>query len=138
MSGFNQTIVEEFRANQGQVGGVFAGAPLLLLHSKGAKTGQARVNPLMYQAVDGTFAIFGSKGGAPRNPDWYHNVLANPETQIEVGTETIGVSARVTSGEERERIWTRQKKLYPQFAQYEQATSRQIPVLLLERAGATS
>lgn len=133
MNDWNKSIIEEFRSNRGKVGGVFAGAPLLLLYTSGAKTGKERVNPVMYQAVDGNFAIFGSKGGAPTNPDWYHNLVANPGVKIEVGDESFEVTARVTSGEERERIWSLQKERYPTFAAYEQRTRRQIPVVVLER-----
>lgn len=130
---WNTQIIEEFRANGGKVGGQFAGAPLLLLHHTGARTGQERVNPLMYQAVGEDFAVFASKAGAPTNPDWYHNLLANPRARIEVGTETIETKARVAVGEERERIWDKQKQDYPGFADYERSTDRQIPVVVLER-----
>ena len=126
-------IIDEFHANEGRVGGPFAGMTILLLHHKGAKTGTERVNPLAYQPVDDDFAVFGSKGGAPANPDWYHNVQAHPDVTVEVGTETIPVHARVAEGEERDRIWTRQKELAPGFAEYEARTSRQIPVIVLER-----
>jgi len=92
------------------------------------------VNPLGYQAVGDDFAVFASKAGAPTNPDWYHNLLAHPSTTVEVGTETIAVRARVASPEERQRIWTAQKAGVPQFAEYEEKTTRQIPVVILERA----
>jgi len=131
---WNDGIIEEFRANHGKVGGPFAGVPILLLHHTGARTGTVRVNPLAYQADGGRFVVFGSKGGAPTNPDWYHNLRANPEATVEVGTETIPVRARVAEGEERERIWNRQKQLMPGFTAYEQRTRRQIPVLILERS----
>src|SRR5579864_7426647 len=104
-TGWNDKIIDEFRANEGRVGGPFEGATLLLLHHRGAKSGIERVNPLAYQEIDNGFAIFASKGGAPTHPDWYHNVVANPDVQIEVGTETIPVRAREAKGEERERIW---------------------------------
>lgn len=130
---WNEGIIEEFRANQGRVGGQFQGVPILLLHHTGARTGTVRVNPLAY-AIDGDrFVVFASKGGAPTNPDWYHNLRANPDVTIEVGTETIPVRARVTDGEERERLWSRQKSVMPGFAAYEQRTRRQIPVIVLER-----
>jgi deazaflavin-dependent oxidoreductase (nitroreductase family) len=129
---WNRQIIEEFRANQGRVGGPFAGTPLLLLHHRGAKSGIERVNPVAYQKVDGSYAVFGSKGGAPTNPDWYHNLIANPETTVEVGTETVPVRARVAQGEERERIWEKQKRNNPGFAEYETKTKRQIPVVILE------
>ena len=93
MSDWNASIIEEFRANGGRVGGTFEGRPLLLLHTKGAKTGRSRVHPLMYQALDGGYAIFASKAGAPSNPAWFHNLMANPEAEIEVGMEKLAVSS---------------------------------------------
>jgi deazaflavin-dependent oxidoreductase (nitroreductase family) len=128
----NQTIIDEFRANAGRVGGNFEGAPMLLLHTRGAKTGAERVNPMMYQADGDRVAVFGSKGGAPTHPDWYYNLLAHPEVTVEIGTETKPMRARVAQGDERERIWARQKKDYPGFAEYERNTQRQIPVIILE------
>jgi deazaflavin-dependent oxidoreductase (nitroreductase family) len=128
----NTAIINEFRANAGKVGGAFEGAPMLLLHHRGARTGTERVNPLVYLPLDGKYAIFGSKGGAPTNPDWYHNLVANPDAEIEVGTERIPVRARVAPREERDPIWERQKVARPGFADYERATSRTIPVVILE------
>ena len=133
MSDWNDKIIAEFRANEGKVGGNFEGAPLLLLHSTGAKSGQERVHPMMYQAVGDGFAVFGSKAGADTNPDWYHNVKAHPEAQIEVGTETLDVTAWVLDDQEREPIWEEQKSRYPGFADYEKKTERVIPVVMLER-----
>src|SRR2546421_7940702 len=92
---WNRKIIDEFRANHGRIGGPFEGAPMLLLHSTGAKTGKERVNPMMYQQVDKDLAVFASKAGAPTNPDWYHNLLANPRARVEVGTDTYEVQARV-------------------------------------------
>ena len=133
MSDWNSNIIEEFRANQGQVGGQFEGAPLLLLHTTGAKTGKERVNPMMYQRLDdGRLAVFASKAGAPDNPDWYHNLLANPQARAEIGDETVDLVARVADEQEREPIWAKQKADYPGFADYEKKTSRTIPVLILE------
>ena len=132
MPDHNAAIIEEFRANDGQLGGHFDGAPLLLLHHTGAKTGRERISPLKYQAVDDGLAIFASKGGAPNHPSWYHNLVASPETSVEVGDDTIEVRARVTNGDERERIWARQKADDPVFAGYEQKTDRVIPVVVLE------
>lgn len=133
MSDWNGQIIEEFRANDGKVGGMFAGAPLLLLHNTGAKSGAARVNPLMYQAIDGGYAIFASKAGAPTHPDWYYNVVANPDAAIEVGSERIDVAARVATSQEREPIWAKQKATFPTFAEYEaNAQGREIPVVILE------
>jgi deazaflavin-dependent oxidoreductase (nitroreductase family) len=133
MSDWNDKVIAEFRANQGRVGGNFEGAPLLLLHSAGAKTGQDRVNPMMYQAVGEEFAVFASKAGADTNPDWYHNLKAHPEARIEVGTETFDVTARVLDAQEREPIWEEQKSRYSGFADYETQTDRVIPVVMLTR-----
>lgn len=134
MANWNVKIIEEFRANEGRVGGPFEGHPLVLLHHRGAKSGTERVNPLAIQPLsDGAWAIFGSKGGADANPDWFHNLVANPDATIEIGTDTVSVKARVAKGDERERIWTRQKELMPGFASYETKTSREIPVIILER-----
>ncbi|MGH9198167.1 MAG: nitroreductase family deazaflavin-dependent oxidoreductase, partial [Acidimicrobiia bacterium] len=102
------------------------------LHTKGAKTGEERIHPVMYRKDDDKLVIFGSKGGAPKHPDWYWNLRANPEVKLEVGTKTIPAKARVAQGEERERIWSLQKKEFPMFAQYEAKTTRQIPVIVLE------
>jgi deazaflavin-dependent oxidoreductase (nitroreductase family) len=132
MSDWNNDIIEEFRANDGMVGGHFEGRPLLLLHHEGARTGTRRVSPLMYQKVEGGFAVFASKGGADTNPDWFHNLKANPDASIEVSGDTIDVRAHVVEGEERDAIWEQQKTDYPQFADYEQRTARdEIPVLVL-------
>src|SRR5688572_7921557 len=131
---WNEKIIAEFRANGGKVGGRFEGAPMLLLHSTGAKSGQLRVNPMMYQQVGESFAVFASKGGASTNPDWYYNLVANPRATVEVGTESFEVNARVARGEERERIWNLQKQRYPGFADYEKQVAREIPVVILERA----
>jgi deazaflavin-dependent oxidoreductase (nitroreductase family) len=133
MDDFNSKIIEEVRANEGKVGGPFDGAPMVLVHSKGAKSGDARIHPLVFQAVGESFAIFASAAGAPKSPAWYHNLVANPETTIEVGTETIEVAARETEGEERDAIWATQKERMSNFAEYEAKTTRTIPVLLLER-----
>jgi deazaflavin-dependent oxidoreductase (nitroreductase family) len=132
---WNRRIIEEFRTNEGRVGGPFQGIPLLLLHHTGARTGTARVNPVAYQELDHGWAVFASKGGAPRNPDWYHNLVTNPRARVEVGTETHDVEARVAAGEERDRIWSEQKRRYPGFADYERRTTRQIPVIVLDRVG---
>ncbi len=135
MTDWNKKIINEFRSNEGKVGGNFEGAPLLLLHTKGRKSGEPRVNPMMYQQVGDAMAVFASRGGSPENPDWYYNVLANPDVEAEVGTETFPVRAREATGEEREKIWTKQKADYPGFADYEQKTKgvREIPVIVLER-----
>ncbi len=129
---WNQKVIDEFRANGGKVA-AFEGRPLLLLHHKGAKTGAERLNPLVYLPVDGNFAVFASKAGGPTNPDWYHNLRANPDAVVETGTERIPVRARVADGDERERIWEEQKRVNSNFADYEQKTARTIPVVILER-----
>ena len=132
MSDWNQGVIEEFRANGGKVGSMFEGRSLLLLHHVGARTGTRRVTPLAYQDVGRDYAVFASKAGADTNPDWYQNLVANPRTEVEVGTETVRVIARVAQGDERDRIWSRQKRDYSQFAEYEARTSRVIPVVVLE------
>ena len=134
MNDWNAKIIEEFRGNGGKVGGQFAGAPILLLHTTGAKTGQERVNPMMFRPVDGGYAVFASKAGAPTNPDWYHNLVAHPAVLAEIGTETMPMTARVAGDAEREPIWTAQKTDYPGFGEYETMTTRQIPVVILEPA----
>lgn len=131
---FNAQIIEEFRANEGRVGGVFEGMPLLLLHHTGAKSGESRINPLAYQADDGRYVIFASKGGAPSNPDWYHNLKAHPNASIEVGTDTIDVLATEATGAERDRLYRTQAERVPQFSEYEQKTDRVIPVIVLSPA----
>jgi deazaflavin-dependent oxidoreductase (nitroreductase family) len=131
VSDYNTQIIEEFRTNHGQVGGNFAGAPLLLLHSTGAKSGQERVSPMMYLADGDRYLIFASKAGAPTNPDWYHNVKANPSVIIEVGTRTVVAQAEEVVGEERDRLYGKQAELYPGFADYEAKTERKIPVIAL-------
>ena len=130
---WNTRVIEEFRANGGKVE-AFPDNNLLLLHHTGAKSGQDRVTPLAYQSVDGGYAIFASKAGAPDNPAWFYNLKSNPQATIEIGTDSVPVTARVTGPEEREPIWTRQKQDQPGFAEYEQKTSRQIPVVILEPA----
>ena len=135
----NARITREFRENGGKVGGPFANATIVLLHTTGAKTGTERVVPLVAQPLDGgRYAVFASKGGAPTHPDRYHNLRANPQATYEVGTEvgtrTVRATARVTTGEERERIWRKQKRDRPNFAAYERKTTRQIPVIVLEPA----
>jgi deazaflavin-dependent oxidoreductase (nitroreductase family) len=130
---FNQSIIDEFRSHQGVVGGPFQGATLLLLHTKGRKSGQERVNPLAYQKVDGGWAVFASFAGAPKHPSWYLNLVADPETKVEIGTETVEVRAREAQGAEREAIWSHQVELMPGFAEYEEkAGERVIPVVVLE------
>ena len=130
---FNQSIIQEFRDNDGVIGGPFEGATMVLLHHTGAKSGKARLNPLVYQAVGDSWAVFASKAGAPDNPDWYHNLKAHPDITIDVGRETFEVTARQAEGDEREQIWETQKVNAPQFAEYEGSTDRTIPVMILDR-----
>jgi deazaflavin-dependent oxidoreductase (nitroreductase family) len=132
---WNTKIIEEFRGNGGRVGGPFEGGNLLLLHTTGARTGQERVNPVAYQKLDHGYAVFGTKAGADTNPDWYHNLTAHPEVEAEIGTQRLPFTARVARGEERERIWSRQKIASPGMAEYEKKTTREIPVIILEPAG---
>jgi deazaflavin-dependent oxidoreductase (nitroreductase family) len=133
---FNSQVIEEFRANGGKVGGMFEGAPLLLLHHTGAKSGQERVVPLVYLGDDGRYVIFASKAGAPTNPGWYHNLLAHPETSIEVGSETLPVVADEVIGEARQRLFETQAQRNPGFADYqEKAGDRVIPVIALTATG---
>ncbi len=134
---FNAKIIDEFRASEGRVGGSFDGLPLLLLHHTGAKSGTERINPLAYQADGGRYVVFASKGGAPNNPAWYHNLKAHPDARIEVGTDTIDVVANEVTGEERDRLFRTQAERVPAFAEYEQKTDRVIPVIVLvPQAGA--
>ena len=132
MSDFNARIIEEFRSNGGKVGGPFAGAPILLLTTTGAKTGKQRTNPLAYLPDGERVVVFASKAGAPTNPDWYHNLVAQPDVTIEVDGETRPVRARVTQGAERDELFSRQKQAMPGFADYEAKTDRVIPVVALE------
>lgn len=133
MNDWNQQIIAEFRANGGVVGGPFEGAPMVLVTHRGARSGTERTTPLVYLADGDDVVIFASKAGAPTNPDWFHNLVANPDATIEVGTETLAVRARVAEGDERDELFERQKAASPQFAEYEKATDRVIPVVVLER-----
>jgi len=130
---WNDKIIKEFRENEGKVGGNFAGAPLLLLHTTGAKSGAERVNPIMYLADGDRLLVFASKAGAPTNPDWYHNLRANPRARIEIGADQYDVDSTVLEGEERDRLYDKQATLYPGFREYEQKTSRTIPVVALKK-----
>ena len=131
---WNSNIIQEFRTNEGKVGGPFDGAPLLLLHTTGARSGDERINPMMYLADGDRLVVFASKGGAPTNPDWYYNVRANPDASVEVGTERRPMRAVVAEGEERDRLYAEQSRRYPQFAKYQEGTDRTIPVVILEPA----
>jgi deazaflavin-dependent oxidoreductase (nitroreductase family) len=129
----NRMVIDEFRANDGKVGGFFQGQPMLLLHHAGARTGTERVNPLIYQQVGDSYAVFGSFGGQPRDPQWFRNLLAHPDVTIEVGTSTVKARARVADWDERAGIWATQKERMPNFAEYEKtAAPREIPVIVLD------
>ncbi|MGH9169735.1 MAG: nitroreductase family deazaflavin-dependent oxidoreductase [Acidimicrobiales bacterium] len=133
---WNKHVIEEFRANEGRVGGNFEGAPVLLLTTMGAKSGLKRVNPMMYLRLDeagDTVYVFASKAGAPTSPDWYHNLVANPSVTVEIGTGTFEATASVVTGEERDRIYAEQATRYPGFADYQEKTDRLIPVVALRR-----
>ena len=131
---WNAQIIAEFRENGGKVGGPFEGSPMVIVHHKGAKTGTERVTPLMAQVDGERLFIFASKAGAPDNPDWYHNLKANPDATIEyLGDTDVPVRAVELEGAERDRVWERQKTEWPQFAEYEMNTERTIPVLELQR-----
>src|SRR5690348_6570385 len=135
MQDWNSRVIDEFHANEGKVGGPFEGRTMLLLTTTGAKSGKRRTTPLVYLADGDRLLIFASKGGAPTNPDWYHNLVAHPDATVEIGTETKSVRARVAAGDERTRIWETQKERYPGFAEYERNTDREIPVVILEPVG---
>jgi len=130
---FNTQIIEEFRSNDGRVGGQFEGAPLLLLTTTGARSGQARTSPMMYRSEGGRLYVFASKAGAPTNPDWYRNLVVHPEVTVEVGAERFDADASVVEGEERDRIYAAQAAEYPGFAEYQEKTDRVIPVVALDR-----
>lgn len=129
---FNASVIEEFRANGGTAGGMFEGMPLLLVHNVGAKSGTEFVTPLVYLADGDNWVIFASKGGAPNNPGWYHNLKAQPEASIEVGSDTVDVTAEEATGDERDRLYSIQEAQQPQFAEYAQKTERKIPVIVLK------
>ena len=139
MSDWNTTTIEEFRANEGRVGGNFEGAPMTLLHTRGRTSGREYVTPTMYLPDENepdTIYVFATKGGAPTNPDWYRNLTAAGDGTIERGTETYKVSVRELTGAERDRVYAEQARRYPGFAEYERRTAgvRTIPVLELKRA----
>ena len=133
-SAFNTSIIEEFRANEGKVGGQFEDSPLILIHHVGAKTGTERVTPVScFPQPDGRFVILASNGGARTNPDWYYNLKARPEIDVEFGTETFAVAVRELEGEEREKAWADVVSAVPAVANTQNRTTRTIPVLLLTR-----
>lgn len=130
MLDWNRNVIEEFRANKGKVA-AFAHQPLLLLTHAGAKTGKKRTNPLAYFRDGHRYVVVASKGGAPTNPDWYYNLLANPRATIEVGTEQLKVAAKPADPVERERLWVMVKEKNPAFKEYEKKTIRTIPLVVL-------
>lgn len=129
----NQSVIKEFRANQGKVGGPMEGMPVLLLTMTGAKTGRTLVRPLCYSRDGDRIVVIASYGGAPRNPPWYYNLIANPLVTVEVGTEKFRAKANEVQGPERDRLFDAQAKLMPFFVDYQRKTKRQIPVLSLTR-----
>jgi deazaflavin-dependent oxidoreductase (nitroreductase family) len=133
MNDWNRQTIEEFRANNGKVGGMWEGRPLLLLTTTGAKSGKKRTTPTMYLRDGDRLLIFASKGGAPTNPAWYHNLIADPQVTIEVGDEKYEAIATVLKGEERDQFYAKQAELYPQFGEYQKRSTRKIPVIALER-----
>ena len=133
LNDFNQGVISEFRANQGKVGGQLATMPVLLLTMTGAKSGRTLTRPLVYTTDGDRIVVIASFAGAPNNPSWYHNLVANPEATVELGSERFRVSATVTSGAERQRLFNRQAAQMPIFADYQTKTTRQIPVLVLTR-----
>ncbi|WP_420644209.1 nitroreductase family deazaflavin-dependent oxidoreductase [Candidatus Leptofilum sp.] len=133
----NKEIIEEFRANSGQVGGFFSERPLLLLHTTGAKSGLPRLNPLIYMADGDRYIIIASKGGAPTHPDWYYNLVANPQVSIEVGTQLVEATAAVAEEPERSQLYEKMAAQHTFFAEYARKVSRTIPVIILTPTAAS-
>lgn len=133
MSDWNTQIIEEFRANDGKVGGTFANSTLLLLHTTGAKSGLPRVNPVVCQPEGDGYFVIASKGGASSNPDWYYNLLADPNVTVEVGTEKFTALATVANEPDRTELYAKMAASFPAFTEYEQNTTRTIPVVILTR-----
>jgi deazaflavin-dependent oxidoreductase (nitroreductase family) len=130
---WNTTIIDEFHANEGRVGGPLKGAPVALVHTRGARSNALRINPMMYLNEGGKIYVFASKTGAPTNPDWFHNLVANPTVTVEIGTENFEAKAQPLTGVERDRIYAIQASRYPGFGEYAEKTSRVIPVVELIR-----
>ena len=137
MSDFNTQVIEDFRANEGRVGGMFEGAPMVLITTTGRKSGEPRISPLVYTKDGDALVIAASKAGADEHPAWYLNIEANPTVHVEVGTEAYDSVARVAEGEERDRLYAAHAEAMPNFAEYAQKTSRVIPIVVLERASST-
>jgi deazaflavin-dependent oxidoreductase (nitroreductase family) len=133
MGDFNSGVVDEFRANDGKVGGMFEGAPMILVHHVGAKSGAERVTPLVYYREGERLFVFASKAGADEHPAWYHNLLAHPDTTVEVGAETLAVTAKVLAGADRDEYFAKQVAVAPGFGDYQRKTTRVIPVVELVR-----
>jgi deazaflavin-dependent oxidoreductase (nitroreductase family) len=133
MNDWNASVIEEFRANAGQVGGQLAGMPVLLLHTIGVKSGKPRINPVAYLPDGDRVVIFASYAGSPTNPDWYRNLVANPDVTVELGDEMFPATASVVTGSKRDELYAEQAAKLPQFAEYEQKTTRKIPVVALTR-----
>jgi deazaflavin-dependent oxidoreductase (nitroreductase family) len=129
----NRAVIEEFRASGGKAGGAFRGKPLVLVHHIGAKSGKARISPLVPLLDDGRIFVFASKGGSDSNPDWYGNLVANPNVTVELGTETFPATARPLVGEERDETYAKQSAVEPQFGEYQRMTTRVVPVVELVR-----
>ena len=133
MNDYNRPIIEEFQANGGKVGGPFAGVPLLLLTTTGAKSGKQRINPLAYNMDGERLVVLASKAGAPTHPDWYHNLVAHPDVTVEVGNETFEARATVVEGAERDELYANRVAIMPIFAEYQAKITRTIPVVVLTR-----
>lgn len=129
----NLQVIEEFRANEGKIGGFLAGAPVLLLTTTGARTGKRSITPLMYLSQGVRLILFAAKAGAPTNPDWYYNLVAHPRVTIDLGTETFNATATVITGEERDQLYANWAAFFPMYSEYEKMTTRKIPVIALQR-----
>jgi deazaflavin-dependent oxidoreductase (nitroreductase family) len=133
MAEFNKKVIDEFRSSGGKVSGQFAGAPMIIITHKGAKSGNTYTSPLVYSKDGDRYVIIASKAGAPKNPSWYHNLVAHPEVTVEIGSEKFKAKASEARGAERDRLFAAQAKMMPQFNEYQKKTSRKIPVLVLDR-----
>ena len=129
----NRHIIEEFRTHEGKVGGPYAGVPLLLLTTTGAKSGEPRINPVAYNTDGERLVVLASKSGAPIHPDWYYNLVAHPDVRVEIGTETFEARATVAEGAERDELFAKRVAVMPNFAEYQAQTTRTIPVVVLTR-----
>jgi len=133
MNNHNRQVIEEFRANEGKVGGPLEGVLLLLLTTTGAKSGEQRINPLAYHTDGERLVVIATKNGAPTHPDWYHNLVAHPDVSVEVGTESFEARATVVEGAERDELYAKRVAVMPIFAEYQAMTTRTIPVVVLTR-----